>query len=192
MKAPLVFLLGAACGVAVMAAPNGIAHLHAAIRRVQNGGHQPAGETRAHTHAQFEFLANGTLDKVAPLFGPEKERVWAQDWNPVFLHPQPAADQEGMVFTVDHHHHHSVWVNTQLDLNNGRMQYVYVIPDAMTTVIDLRLTPAGDKTRVLVTYERTALSAETDEHVRRMAEGDLRFGPDWEKSINAYLGRAGN
>ncbi|HTZ33486.1 MAG TPA: hypothetical protein VMH31_13585 [Methylomirabilota bacterium] len=191
MRAPLVFLLGAACGVAVMAAPHGIAHLHTAIRRTHNGGSHPAGETRAHTHAQFEFLANGVLDKVAPLFGAEKERVWAEDWNPTFLHPQPAVDQEGMVFTVDHHGHHAVWVNTQLDLKNGHIQYVYVIPEAMATVIELRLTAAGDKTRVLVSYERTALSVETDEHVLRMAEGDQRSGPDWERSVNGYLDKAG-
>ena len=190
MKAPFLFLLGATCGAAVMAGPKAITHVHAAIGHFAHGG-KAASDTRAHTDAQFEFLANGTFEKVAPLFGADKERVWAAEWNPAFVYPQPAADREGMVFTVEHHHHQAVWVNTQLDLVNGRVQYAYVIPDAMVTLINLRLTREGDKTRLFVTYERTSLSAEADEHVRRMGEGDRGSGPEWEKDINGYLSQPG-
>ena len=115
--------------------------------------------------------------------------MWSPDWNPQFLYPLPAADARGMVFTVTHGHQKSVWVNTQLDWKNGRVQYVYVIPDVLATLITLELTAEGDKTRVDVEYERTALSADADEHVRKMAEKDRAAGPEWEKQVNGWLQR---
>ena len=130
------------------------------------------------------------MEQVAPLFGADKERVWAEGWNPQFLFPLPGADREGMVFTTNHQHRNAIWVNTELDLRNGRVQYVYVVPDAMATLITLRLTPAGDRTHVAVTYERTALSAETDELVRHAAESDRGSGHEWEEAVNGYLKQA--
>jgi hypothetical protein len=54
-------------------------------------------------------------------------------------------------------------------------------------VITLRMKAVGKRTGVEVTYERTALSAEADEHARHMAEGDRGSGPEWEKQVNGYL-----
>lgn len=189
MKFAGVFVLGALCGGAVMVIPRAIAHLRAAA----HAAHRPtsAGEARTHTHEQFEFTANATMDQLAPLFGADKERVWAEGWNPRFLFPQPLSDKEGMVFTIDNHHGHAVWVNTELDLRNGRIQYVYVVPDVMATLITLRLTSVGDKTRAAVIYERTALSPGADDPVRHMAEGDRRSGPEWEVAVNSYLSKVG-
>ena len=188
MKAAGLFVLGALCGLVVMAIPRAIGHLRAAFR--SDRATKSANDVRPHTHEEFEFTANGTLEQVAPLFGADKERLWAEGWDPQFLFPLPGADREGMVFTTDHHHRNAVWVNTELDLKNGRVQYVYVVPDAMATLITLRLTPVADKTHVAVTYERTALSAETDKHVRNMAEGDRRCGAEWEQAVNGYLMQA--
>jgi hypothetical protein len=80
-----------------------------------------------------------------------------------------------------------VWVNTEFDLKNGRVQYVYVVPDALATVITLQLTPQRNETHVEVEYARTALSAEADEHVRHMAEQDRSAGTEWERAVNEYL-----
>jgi len=52
----------------------------------------------------------------------------------------------------------AVWVNTGLDRLANRIQYVYVIPDLVVTVITLRLRRSGPATHVVVTYERTALA----------------------------------
>ena len=192
MRGVALLLLGAACGVAGMAIlPRAVAHLHAALRVRHGGQATMAGSGRVHTEEKFAFVAHGTMEEVAPLFGAEKERVWSPGWNPQFVHPLPAADETGMVFTVAHDHLRAVWVNTELDLKKGRVQYVYVIPDALVTVITLRLTPQGQQTYVAVEYDRTALSAEADGHVRHMAEQDRSSGPEWEKQTNAYLGKMG-
>ncbi|MGA8028433.1 MAG: hypothetical protein WB992_14915, partial [Bryobacteraceae bacterium] len=127
------------------------------------------------------------IEQVAPLFGADKERVWSPGWNPQFIHPAPPADMRGMVFTVKHGDFQSIWVNTDFDLRNGRVEYVYVIPGALVTVITLRLTSEGNQTRIEVQYDRTALSAEGDAHVLHLAKQDHDAGPAWEKQVNTYL-----
>ena len=186
MKVPWVFVLGAVCGAAVMALPAAVAHLQAALHGAHRGSETPRN-VRVHTEEKFVFTANAPMEQVVPLRGAEKARVWAPGWDPQFVHPLPAADVPGMVFVVAHSHRKSVWVNTEFDAKKGRIQYVYVIPDALVTLITLQLTPEGEKTRVEVEYDRTALNAEADAHVRHLAEGDRASGPEWEKQVNGYL-----
>jgi hypothetical protein len=192
MKIWAMFVVGALCGVVVAAVTPKVAmRLHAAVRGgLGHGGtNSNVAEMRVHSKETFAFTANGVMEEVVPLFGADKERVWAPEWNPQFVYPVPVKDAEGMVFNVAHGHRRAVWVCTEYDLEKGRVQYVYVIPEALLTVITLRMKPVGKQTEVGVTYERTALSAEADEHVRHMAEGDRGSGPEWEKQVNGYLER---
>jgi hypothetical protein len=186
MKGNWLFVLGAACGVAVMLLPKAAAHLHAATHAL-HGDRTRSGAPRAHSEEKFVFTANAPMEQVAPLLGADKERVWSPGWDPQFVYPLPAADAQGMVFSVAHHHLRSIWVNTELNLKNGRVQYVYVIPDALVTVITLNLTPKANQTIVEVHYDRTALTPEADSHVREMAAQDRASGPEWEQQINQYL-----
>ncbi|MGB8322232.1 MAG: hypothetical protein WCE52_04645 [Candidatus Acidiferrum sp.] len=190
MKIWAMFVVGVLCGVVVaVVAPKVAMHLHAAVLGgLEHGGTSSnVAEMRVHSKETFAFTANGAMEEVAPLFGADKERVWAPEWNPQFVYPVPVKDAEGMVFNVAHGHRRAVWVCTEYDLEKGRVQYVYVIPEALLTVITLKMKPAEKQTAVEVTYERTALSAEADEHVRHMAEGDRGLGPEWEKQVNGYL-----
>ena len=181
-----IFAIGLVCGAALLALPRIAGHLRHVVR---GHGMEATANGRVHTEEKFSFVAQGPMERVMPLFGADKERVWSPGWHPEFVYPSPATDVRGMVFTVTHDHLQSVWVNTELDWKGGRAQYVYLIPDALVTVITLTLKPEGDGTRVEVEYDRTALSPETDSHVRHMAEGDRSSGPDWEKQINAYLSK---
>jgi len=192
MASNLRFLLGLTCGAALALLPGAAAHLHAAARAL-HGGEAASGSARAHTEEKFSFTAHAPMDQVAPLFGADNERAWAPHWDPQFVHPLPAADREGMVFTVAHDHLRAAWVNTAFDLDyehkTGHIQYVYVIPDLLVTVITLKVTPEASQTHVEVAYDRTALSPEGDDHVRHMAKQDRQSGPEWEKQIDTYLGK---
>lgn len=190
MKGIWLFVAGVVCGVVLMAMPRVIQHLHGAIH--ERRGADSVGAARVHTDERFGFTVNARMEQVAPLFGADKERAWAPDWNPQFIHPLPAGDEEGMVFAVTHQHLKSTWVNTGYDTKSGRFQYVYLIPDAMVTMITIRLTPLDNKTRVDVDYQRTALNPEANAHVRHMAEGDGNAGADWDKWMNGYLERVGS
>src|SRR3954468_6255914 len=139
--------------------------------------HQRNAPGSARERSQFEFVAHGPYAQVFPLFGAEKERVWAgKDWDPTFVYPKPANDVGGAVFTVKHGHGTTVpWVNTAFDAQSGHVQYVYVIPATMTTLIDIHIAPQdAQNTKIDVVYERTALTAGGDERVHRMAEHDRR------------------
>lgn len=140
-----------------------------------------------HTREQFSLVANAPFEMAWPLFGADKERAWAPDWQPLFLWPEKPFDQEGMVFMVGQGDKNAVWVNTAFDRMEGRIQYVYVIPDVVVSVISLRLTPGEDSTRVDVVYERTALTAAANETVKGMAMGDRIAGEEWSRQINTYL-----
>ena len=140
-----------------------------------------------HTREQFSLIANAPFEIAWPLFGADKERAWAADWEPAFLWPQQAFDQEGMVFKVRQGERNAVWVNTAFDPMGRRIQYVYVIPEVVVTVITLKLTPEGHSTAVRVVYERTALADAANELVKNMAAADRVAGKQWERQINRYL-----
>jgi hypothetical protein len=144
---------------------------------------------RVHTREQFEFVANAEVETVFPLFGAEMERVWADDWNPRFVWPGKAEDCEGMVFRIAQGERTSTWVNTVFDREARRIQYVYVLPDVVATVITLSLTARRDFTHVAVRYERTSLSAKADALVVDMAKRDTVAGTEWAAQINRYLAR---
>jgi len=140
-----------------------------------------------HTHEQFEFVADAPVNVAFPLFGAKGERAWAPGWDPAFVWPADATDRAGMVFRISHGDHAAIWVNTVFDPAANRVQYVYVIPDVVVTVITLNLAPIGQSTHVSVSYERTALSSGAEELVRHMALNDSKSGPDWAEQINGYL-----
>jgi hypothetical protein len=140
-----------------------------------------------HTREQFSLIANAPFEVAWPLFGADKERAWAPDWDPVFVWPREAFDQEGMVFKVRHGEKNAVWVNTAFDRTAGRIQYVYFIADVVVTVITLKLTPNGGSTAVEVIYERTALVLAANDTVKAMALRDRLAGKEWSQQINEHL-----
>ena len=150
-----------------------------------------AAPAYAHASATFEVKVALPMPQAMTLFGPERERVWAgKDWDPHFLYPSPPADQNGAVFTVLHGDRSSIWVTSQHDPARGYIQYVVFQPGLMTTTIDIWFNRDGNGARASVTYTRTALSPEANEHVPVLIQGDRQKGPEWESQIAAYL-RAG-
>jgi len=141
-----------------------------------------------HTREAFAFTVSAPQVEVFPLFGAYEERTWAHGFDPQFLHPVPAYDQPGMVFTTVQAGLPRVWTNTCFDAGTGHVQYVYWIADVMVAFIDIWVNNAGPhQTEVGVVYERTALRPEANEMVSRMAHDDAHSGPHWAEAINGYL-----
>ena len=144
-----------------------------------------------HTHEEFSLVVAAPYEKAFPLFGAWEERKWAEAFNPQFIHPSPAHDQQGMVFAWELGGKPSVWTNTAFYPAIGHGQYVYFVNDTMVTLIDIHLSKAGAaKTRVDVVYERTALQPEANEQVSHQARGDRNRGAEWDAMINGYLKKA--
>jgi hypothetical protein len=127
--------------------------------------------------------------ETAPLFGPVGERAWVgKHWDPQFVYPLPARDEEGMVFTVQRGPHNEVWVNTLFDLERRHFDYVYYMANLVVTTIDLRFEPLDQSnTQVNVIFTRTALTPAGNEHVTAMTEVDQRADREWAQKIDAYL-----
>jgi hypothetical protein len=144
-----------------------------------------------HVRNEFSFTVQAPYRVTAPLFGPEGERAWAGGhWDPHFLYPQPAQDTAGAVFTIQHGHHHAYWVNTAFDIDARHFQYVYVMPDVMATLIDVRFSEIDSaNTRVNVAYERTALNPDANQHVLEAGNSDRKNGEEWGTAINDYLAK---
>ena len=142
-----------------------------------------------HTRNCFEFTVHAPYAITAPLFGPNGERAWAKgDWDPKFLYPESGEDVEGAVFTIQHGTHRSIWVNTQFDLQRRHFQYVYFLPDIMVVKVEVHFLPLDpENTQVNVSYERTSLTVEANDHVRELGERDRNSGPQWQEAIDHYL-----
>ena len=151
-----------------------------------------AAEGLMHTQTSFDLTVPLAYEQTAPLFGPEGERAWAgKHWDPKFIHPQPAHDEEGAVFTVRHGPFSAVWVNSQFDVAGRHFQYVYFLPGLMVTVIDVRFKPlSAGSTAVNVVYARTAIAPEGNEHVKAMSEGDRTAGKEWQQAIEEHLAQS--
>jgi hypothetical protein len=186
VKGAGLFILGAMCGVAAVAMPKVAPHLRAAVSDA-HADENSADAVRAHTRESFTVMVRAPMDQAAPLFGAYKERVWAPEFDAQFVHPLPARDEQGMVFTVAHGQRKAYWVNTEFDLKSGRLRYSYVIPEVMATALFINLTPDGENTRVDVTYERTSLSSEGDTRVDQFSRRDREAGLEWQRQINSYL-----
>jgi hypothetical protein len=103
--------------------------------------------------------------------------------------PYPHRNVAGAVVTLPHGHGNSIWVNTHYDLVSGRMQYVYVIAEAMVCVIDVHVTPTDQShTEVEGTYTRTALKPEHNEGDSHLAKMDAQSGPVWQRYVEHALG----
>jgi hypothetical protein len=58
----------------------------------------------------------------------------------------------------------------------------------MAVLIDIHAVSSGpNTTQVAVTYERTALSPEFNDHIRQQGEADAKSAPHWQKAIEDCL-----
>lgn len=141
------------------------------------------------TQTDFDLVVHLPYGETAPLFGPEGERPWAgKHWDPHFVYPRPARDEQGAVFTVEHGRVTAVWVNTLFDLEGRHFIYAAFIPGIMVTTIDVRFTPTNaTTTSVHLVYTRTALTPGGNDHVAAFTEVDKRAVRDWQQGIDTYL-----
>ncbi|HYC70119.1 MAG TPA: SRPBCC family protein [Opitutaceae bacterium] len=128
-------------------------------------------------------------------FEPAGEKLWAEDWQPVFATPQDATLHDGSVFTVERPHPHggapiaSVWTITQYDPPRA-IEYRNVLAGLRATRILVRCEPAGAATRVVVRYVYTGLSDEGDAAIREVTPAAFAQSLEgWGAAIAAYLRR---
>ncbi|MBI2566897.1 MAG: SRPBCC family protein [Candidatus Schekmanbacteria bacterium] len=142
-----------------------------------------------HVRRTHEFVLGAEIDSVFHLFTPAGERLWADGWRPVFLYPPTGDTREGMVFTTDHDHEHTIWALVELNPEHHRVRYVRVTPGSRFGFVEVAcMEESADRTLVTVTYEITALTAAGNDYVASFGESEYReMILSWQQDIEAFL-----
>ena len=160
-----------------------------AAARCRSLGQSPAPLAQLlRTQTAFDIVVHLPYAEAAPLFGPEGERPWAgKHWDPQFLYPQPAHDEQGAVFTVHHGPVTAVWVNTLFDLEARHFNTSTSSPTSWSPPSTSASRPPTGQHQVHVVYTRTALTPEGNDHVTAFTASDKSAAQDWQQAIDAYL-----
>ena len=131
------------------------------------------------------------IEKTFPLFGPIREKEWAEGWNPAILYrtnPNTLVE-EYMIFQTEGQAGEGkyTWVITQYQPDNYLIEYT-VSTQERIWFIRVQCTAANENTKVNVIYTYTGLTEEgnrkNEQALKRMFADDLS---DWEEAINHYL-----
>jgi hypothetical protein len=143
-----------------------------------------------HATAEHTIILPLSADEAFPLFTPEGERLWIEDWSPRYFYPANGETIVGMVFTTGHGDETTYW--TLVDFSNvaHTARYSRVTPDSRSVIVEVRCEPVGEQeTRVTVRYSLTALSEAGNATVAAFVEGYQAMIEEWRGKIIAYLER---
>ena len=127
-------------------------------------------------------------DRVFPLLCPVRECDWVQGWKPAQVTTESGFAEPDCVFTTADKGSEAVWVFTEWDPGNGRIELVKVTPGVTVGRISVRLTSEDSGTAAEITYMHTALSDEGRQFVESFSEEFYaRFMQEWEEAMNHYL-----
>ncbi len=135
------------------------------------------------------FVVNGKVEDVFPLFGPIREKEWADGWNPEMIFSNGALAEQHMIFRTKcaAPEDFFTWVITQYDDAHHLVEYTVSTANRIW-FINVKCEAAGKTTTATVTYTYTSLNAEGEKLNRlalnRMYRNNLR---DWKEAINYYL-----
>lgn len=134
----------------------------------------------------------GDVADVFPLFGPLREREWAQGWNPLVVWPPDEVVRTRMVFVVRPSHSHgqdTTWVVSRYDEDEALIEYsVFSSETVRWILIRCRPTEGGNATQAEITYSYVGTSDQACARNQQDLEAKFRHGlKDWEHAINHYL-----
>ena len=137
---------------------------------------------RQQGHIELPLPAN----EAFKLFTAEGERLWVPGWSPEILGPVPQAP--GMVFLTGDGAERTIWTVIASDPVGGMLRYSRVTPALRAGLVEVRLTGEGERSRVEVNYDLTALSSDGEESLE--AYSAPRFAEmleTWHALITAFL-----
>ncbi len=135
------------------------------------------------------FEVDGQITKVFPLFGPIREKEWAEGWDPEIVFGSADKIEEHFIFrtTAPTDERFYLWTISQLDREKYTIEYT-VSTEHRIWFIRVACTSTGAKTVATVTYTYTGLdekgNALNRAALEKMFSHDLK---DWQQAINYYL-----
>lgn len=129
---------------------------------------------------------NGPIEQVFPLFGPIREKEWAEGWDPEIIFPKDTLVGKHMVFQT-HNPETFTWVIVNYEPGDFLIEYLVTASERLW-FITVICSPVGIETYATVTYSYTgftpAANKKNYEAISRMFSSNLK---DWEDAINNYL-----
>ncbi|HYG17912.1 MAG TPA: hypothetical protein VD816_03245 [Ohtaekwangia sp.] len=140
--------------------------------------------------AAATIALNGTVVNVFPLFGPVREKAWADGWDPEMLFAPSDEPEERMIFRTKSafsEEDYYTWIITQYRPAEGLIEYT-VSTQNRIWFIRVQCDAAAAHTRAMISYTYTALN-DLGEMLNRHALDKMfaRNLKDWEEAINHYL-----
>ena len=139
------------------------------------------------------ITVNAPLEEAFALFGPIREKDWADGWDPQPIDPLGDLVQERMVFTTQSHsgqeEPEDVWIVSAYSVGDSFIEYTVFAPGRVwwIEVVCERLAD-GAQTRAEITYTYLGLTDRGNslnkQALEQIFERDLR---DWEEAINHFL-----
>ncbi len=156
------------------------------------------------TTFSHEIVVAALPKEVLALLTPEGERRWVPGWEPVYgghsasgpdyerdsALPSPTAPdiEEGLVFTTHHGGETTLWYVGTVDQSARRYEYHRFTPGSRVAVVRVGCEPEEDGlTRVLVTYEVTALSPHGEAVIEAMKAGFVEEIEGWVPAMEGVL-----
>ena len=129
-----------------------------------------------------------SADEAFPLFTPEGERHWVDDWSPHYFYPANGETLVGMVFATGEGAETTWWTMIDFDHIRHFARYCRVTPGSRTVIVSVQcavFTPL--ETAVTVRYELTGLSEAGHTAIQTFVDGYSDMIEGWRTKILRYL-----
>jgi hypothetical protein len=132
---------------------------------------------------------NASPPAVFELLCPVRETEWVNDWRPKLVLTDTGYAEPGCVFITPGIPEDALWLMTEYDRENYRLEIIKVIPGVVVGRITVSLTADGqDTSRADITYAYTSISDHGDRALDEFTDDHFEsFMVTWEKELNHYL-----
>jgi len=119
-------------------------------------------------------------------FTPEGERLWVDDWDPVYYYRPDGDSLEGTVFSTAHDGVTTWWTVVCHDPERNVVRYSRLTAHIRAAIVDVKCVPSGDGSDVTIRYQQVGLNDSGNMLVRQMGGPAFRTMIEtWKKSISA-------
>ncbi len=127
--------------------------------------------------------------EVFPLLCPVRETEWVKGWDPIVVYSQSGVAEPDCIFLTGDEEPESVWVITNRDSDQFKLEIIKVTPWTTVAKINISLQQNEEAgTDATVTYTYTALSEAGEDFVNHYTEEYyVEFMRYWEGAISEYL-----
>lgn len=140
-----------------------------------------------HVHSSHRIVVDAPVSQAFMFFTPAGEELWAEGWQPSYIHPTDGRTEAGMVFTTGQGDELTIWTLADFDRTAHRSRYLRCTPASRTSIVEVRCVALdAGRTEVQVSYTLTALNA-AGERVLEDFEGErfIAMIDDWAREISA-------